>query len=99
MVLPYNYFLSLGFPTRFDTNRAVRPQKMDRGLKIQIQEVEGLYYMAIKLFNCSFIHKNLFVGRFFQPRVIAPIKTSVSQSYCGILSSIAVQPRGSNKYA
>ena len=46
MVLPYNYFLSSGFPTRFDTNRARKPQKMDRGLKIQIQEVEGLYYLC-----------------------------------------------------
>ena len=36
----------LGFPTRFRTNRAVQPQKMARGLKFQIQEVEGLYYVA-----------------------------------------------------
>ena len=27
---------SLGFPTRFDTNRAVQPQKMARGLKFLI---------------------------------------------------------------
>ena len=28
--------LSLRFPTRSDTNRAVQPQKMDRGLKFRI---------------------------------------------------------------
>ena len=33
-----------GFPTRSDTNRAVQPQKMDRGLKFRIMVVEGLYY-------------------------------------------------------
>ena len=27
-----------------DTNRAVQPQKMARGLKFCIKEVEGLYY-------------------------------------------------------
>ena len=30
--------------TRSDTNRAVQPQKMARGVKFQIYEVEGLYY-------------------------------------------------------
>ena len=34
----------LGFPTRSDTNRAWRPQKMAWGLKFRILEVEGLYY-------------------------------------------------------
>ena len=34
----------LGFPTRSHTNRAVQSQKMARGLKICIYEVEGLYY-------------------------------------------------------
>ena len=33
--------LSSGFPTRSDTNRAVQLQKMDRGLKFRILEVEG----------------------------------------------------------
>ena len=37
--------MSLEFPTRSDTRRAVQPQKMARGLKIQIQE-EGLYYLC-----------------------------------------------------
>ena len=35
---------SSGFPTRSDTNRAVQPQKMARGSKFRIQEVEELYY-------------------------------------------------------
>ena len=34
----------LGFPTRSDTNRAVQLQKISRGIKYRIQEVEGLYY-------------------------------------------------------
>ena len=33
-----------GFPTRSHTNRAVQPQKMARGLKFRIYEVEGLFY-------------------------------------------------------
>ena len=33
--------LSSGFPTR----QAVQPQKMARGLKFWIKEVEGLYYL------------------------------------------------------
>ena len=32
------------FPTRSDTNQAVQPQKMARGLKFGIKEEEGLYY-------------------------------------------------------
>ena len=32
------------FPTWSDTNQAVQLQKMARGLKILIKEVEGLYY-------------------------------------------------------
>ena len=35
---------SSGFPARSDTNRAVRSQKMARGLKFRIYEEEGLYY-------------------------------------------------------
>ena len=38
--------MSSGFPTRSDTNRAVQSQKMARGVKIGIKEVEGLYYVA-----------------------------------------------------
>ena len=34
--------LSSGFQTRSDTNQALRPQKMTRGLKFWIQEEEGL---------------------------------------------------------
>ena len=32
------------FPTRSDTNQAVQPHKIARGLKFRIKEVEGLYY-------------------------------------------------------
>ena len=35
---------SLGFPTKSDTNWAVQLQKMARGLKFRIEEVEILYY-------------------------------------------------------
>ena len=38
--------LSSGFPTRSDTNWAVQPQNMARGLKFQIKEVEGLFYLC-----------------------------------------------------
>ena len=34
----------LRFPTRSDTNRAVDPKKMARGLKCRIYIEEGLYY-------------------------------------------------------
>ena len=33
-----------GFPTRSDTNQAVDPQKIARGLKFRIYIEEGLYY-------------------------------------------------------
>ena len=33
-----------GVFTRSDTNRTLQPQKMARGLKFRIEEVEGLYY-------------------------------------------------------
>ena len=36
----------LGFSTRLDTNRAVQPQKMARGLKIWISQGEGLFYIC-----------------------------------------------------
>ena len=38
--------MSPGFWTRSDTNQAVQPQKMARGLKFWIEKVEGLYYVA-----------------------------------------------------
>ena len=34
----------LGVSDKSDTNQAVQPQKMARGLKFCILEVEGLYY-------------------------------------------------------
>ena len=37
---------SSGFPIWSNTNRAVQPQKIARGLKSRIKEVEGLYYLC-----------------------------------------------------
>ena len=37
---------SSGFPTRSDTNQAVQPHKIVRGLKVWIKEEEGLYYLC-----------------------------------------------------
>ena len=37
---------SSGFSTGSDTNQAVQSQKMARGLKFQIKEKEGLYYLC-----------------------------------------------------
>ena len=34
------------FRTRYDTNQAVQPQKMARGLKFRIKKVHGLYYLC-----------------------------------------------------
>ena len=36
--------LSSGFPTRYDTNRAVQSLNMARDLKCLLQKVEGLYH-------------------------------------------------------
>ena len=33
-----------GFPTRSDTNQAVQPHKMAKGLEFRTYKVEGLYY-------------------------------------------------------
>ena len=38
----------LAFPTGSDTNWAVQPQKLARGLEFQIKEVDGLYYLCNK---------------------------------------------------
>ena len=38
--------LSAGFQTRSNTYPAVQPQKVTRGLKFGISEVEGLYYLC-----------------------------------------------------
>ena len=35
---------TIWFPNRSDTNRAVQAQKMARGWKFRIEEVEELYY-------------------------------------------------------
>ena len=34
------------FPTRSNTNRSVQPQKMARGMKFWIEEVEEMYYLS-----------------------------------------------------
>ena len=40
--------LSLGFPIRSNTNRAVQPQNTTRGLKFWLKEEEGVYYLCSK---------------------------------------------------
>ena len=40
--------MSSGFPNRSHTNRAVKQEKMARGLKFRIYEVEGWYYLCSK---------------------------------------------------
>ena len=40
--------MSLGFPTRSDTNRVVQTWKMGRGLKFRIYDIEGLYDLRSK---------------------------------------------------
>ena len=38
--------LSLGVSPKYNTNWAVQPQEVARGLKFRIEEVRGLYYVA-----------------------------------------------------
>ena len=45
-----------GFPARSDTNRAVNPQKMARGLKVRIYEVEGLYNLCSENKDADQLH-------------------------------------------
>ena len=47
-----------GYPTRSDTKRAVQPQKMARGLKFPIKEVEGLYYACSENKGADQLHGN-----------------------------------------
>ena len=53
--------MSPGFLNRSDTNRAVHPQNMARGLKFWNAEVEGLIYVAKTkaLISCA-VTKQLF---------------------------------------
>ena len=62
--------LSLGFTTRSDTTQAVLTQKMVKGLKFQIKDLVGLYYLCREnndadhlpgflIFNCAY--QNLFI--------------------------------------
>ena len=39
-----------------DMNRAVQPQKMARGLKFRIQEVEGFYYLCSEINSADQLH-------------------------------------------
>ena len=43
-----------GVSDRSDTNRTVQPQKMARGLKFRILEVEGLYYLGTENIGCGY---------------------------------------------
>ena len=47
------------FMTRTDTNRAVQPQKMVRGLKLCIKKEEGLYYLCSKNEEADHPHVHL----------------------------------------
>ena len=44
--IPFDEKLYSGFPTRSDTNRVVQLQKICRGLKFRIQEVEELNFIC-----------------------------------------------------
>ena len=46
----------LGDPTRSDTNRAVQPQKMARGMEYLIKEVEGLYNLCSQNKSADQLH-------------------------------------------
>ena len=48
--------LSSGFLIRYDTNWGVQSQKMAKGLKFQIYEVESLYYLCSENKNADQLH-------------------------------------------
>ena len=56
------------FLTRSDTNQAIQPQKMARGLKFRIQKAEGLYYLCTcsekKMLNSCAVIAQLICGAF-----------------------------------
>ena len=43
-----------------DTNRAVMPQKMARGLKVRMQEEEGLFYLCSENKGADQLHSYCF---------------------------------------
>ena len=47
--------MSLGFPTRSDTNWTVQLQKMARDLKFRIQEEEGLFFLFLHMQKTAFL--------------------------------------------
>ena len=48
--------LSLGFPTRYDTNQAVQQQNLAERLKVWILEVEGLNFGCSKNKGADQLH-------------------------------------------
>ena len=69
--------LSLGFPTRSDTNQTVQPQKMARVLKFWILKEEGLYFLCSENKGADQLCGNarlrsapLFFANFFMTRLI-----------------------------
>ena len=79
-----------GFSNRSNTNRAVQPQKIAGGLKFQIKEVEGLYYVAKSKFSHDLAHlmSELSIYIIFKFRV--GYKCLIS--HCCILIEIPVIP-------
>ena len=47
-----------GFPTTSNTDQAVQPQEMARGLKIRNYEIEELYYLYRENINADQIRGN-----------------------------------------
>ena len=48
--------LSLGLPTKFDTNQTVQPQKMARSFKFRIKEVKGVYCLCSEIKSVDQLH-------------------------------------------
>ena len=70
--------LSLGCPTRCDTNQAVQPQKMARGLKFRIQVVEGLYMYFLCSKNIDIYQLHSYCAADLYDFVFAYAKSRVS---------------------
>ena len=45
------------FSTRSDTNRALQPQKIARGLKFQSYQVKGLYFLCSTIEGADELHQ------------------------------------------
>ena len=62
------------FSTRSDTDRAIQPQKIARGLEFRIKEVEGLYYLCsgnkgADMLVCAFVFAYAKTG-FYMTRLV-----------------------------